>query len=108
MTCETHTVSVVGKIRSGKKGRAADLGGAVLGDVCVRVVVPVDGEGRSAGQELVHQHAEAPPVHRLDKSDKAPRHDFWLQGNRKAQSHSGEQKKKNTSEMAERGLWHEE
>lgn len=62
-----------GKIRSEKKkGRAADLGGAVLGDVCVRVVVPVDSEGRSTGQELVHQHAEAPPVHRLDKAIKHP------------------------------------
>ena len=38
----------------------------LLGDVCVGVLVSVNSERRSARHELVHQHAKAPPIHRLE------------------------------------------
>lgn len=52
---------------------------SVLGDVCVGVLVSVHGEGRAASQQLVHQHAEAPPVDRLECMRAATR-DFLLNG----------------------------
>ena len=45
---------------------ADDQGEPILGDVCVRVLISIHGEGGSASQKLVHQNAETPPVHRLE------------------------------------------
>lgn len=49
-----------------KKLTAASLGESLLGDVCVWVVVSVHGERRPAGQKLIHQNTQAPPVYGLE------------------------------------------
>lgn len=57
---------------------ADDQGESILGYVCVRVLISINSEGWSASQKLVHQHTEAPPVHRLQRTE-APNSDFSLE-----------------------------